>query len=97
MSGAARRYVYYRVAEDAVAEVAAFVAPCFEALRQTYPGARFELLRRPQTKDGLATLMEVHAGLADEPTADRVERALAAALAHWLVGPRHVERFVALD
>lgn len=85
-----RRYVYYRVAERDV-------AACAEAARAVFVSLPFavELLRRPEIRDGLATLMEVHAA-ADEQMADDAEARLAAALAPWIVGQRHVERFVPL-
>ncbi|WP_346728241.1 DUF4936 family protein [Rubrivivax gelatinosus] len=91
-----RRYVYYRVAEDQVGGCSAAVLALFRQLRTEYAGASFELLRRPEARDGLATLMEVHAGLADEAAADAVEARLAAALQPWIAGPRHVERFLPL-
>ncbi|MBK1686348.1 DUF4936 family protein [Rubrivivax gelatinosus] len=91
MAAPVRRYVYYRVAERDV-------GACAEAARAVFASLRFaiELLRRPETRDGLATLMEVH-GAADERAADDAEARLAAALAPWIVGERHVERFVPLD
>ncbi|MGC4080085.1 MAG: DUF4936 family protein [Rubrivivax sp.] len=91
MAAPVRRYVYYRVAERDVEACAAAARPVVAAL----PFA-VELLRRPEIRDGLATLMEVHAA-ADERAADAAEARLAAALAPWIVGGRHVERFVLLD
>ncbi|MCC9597437.1 MULTISPECIES: DUF4936 family protein [unclassified Rubrivivax] len=90
MAAPARRYVYYRVAERDVEACAVAARAAFAAL----PFA-VELLRRPEVRDGLATLMEVH-GAADEREADTAEAHLAAALAPWIVGERHVERFVPL-
>lgn len=85
-----RRYVYYRVAEGEV-------GACAEAARAVIASLPFavELLRRPEIRDGLATLMEVHLA-EDEAAADDAEERLAAALAPWIVGERHVERFVPL-
>jgi hypothetical protein len=79
-----RRYVYYRVPQDAVADVVA-------ALRSELAGGGFELLRRPETADGLATLMEVYA-----PGAEAAEPRIAALVAPWLRGERHVEVFETL-
>ncbi|MBG6082478.1 DUF4936 family protein [Rubrivivax gelatinosus] len=85
-----RRYVYYRVAEGEV-------GACAEAARAVIASLPFavELLRRPEIRDGLATLMEVHQA-PDEHAAADAEARLAAALAPWIVGERHVERFVPL-
>lgn len=91
MAAPLRRYVYYRVAERDV-------GACAQAAHAVFAALPFgvELLRRPEVRDGLATLMEVH-GAADEKAADDAEARLAAALAPWIVGGRHVERFVPLD
>lgn len=90
MAAPVRRYVYYRVAERDVAACAEAARAAFTALPLAV-----ELLRRPEIRDGLATLMEVHAA-GDEQIADDAEARLASALAPWIVGQRHVERFVPL-
>lgn len=92
---AQRLYIYYRVAEvDLPAALAAA-----QALRCTllaaHPGLTAELLRRPGMQQGQVTLMETYAhprGM-DGALAGLIEQHAAAALAPWLQGPRHMERF----
>ena len=95
-AGAAQRlYIYYRVAEvDLPAALAAA-----QALRCTllaaHPGLTAELLRRPGLQQGQVTLMETYAHRlgVHGALAGLIEQHAAAALAPWLQGPRHVERF----
>lgn len=76
-----RHYVYYRVPHDAVADVVA-------ALHGELAGGVLELLRRPESDNGLTTLMEVYAA-----GADAAEARVAALVAPWLRGERHLEIF----
>jgi hypothetical protein len=78
-------YVYYRVREaDAAAALAAFRAA---------RGASLEprLMRRPEGPQGLQTWMEVYDGAPED-----AEPRIAAALAAWISGERHLEHFVPL-
>lgn len=83
-------YVYYKLgsAQGQVA-LAAYGAAC-EALSAPWP----RLLRRQDELrvDGLETWMEIHTG----PRALQTEAALASALAPFVVGQRHVEKFLPL-
>jgi hypothetical protein len=76
---------------DADAAGAAFTA-ARTALAPDHPDWRCELLRRPEARDGLATLMEVHAGL-DAAALEALDRSIGQAMASWLRGPRQVECF----
>ncbi len=79
-----RLYVYFKLhAGDAAAAQAAF-----EAARGD---AQVELLQRCDESAGLVTWMEIYA----EPAAP-LEPRIAAAVAAWVVGERHVERFMPL-
>jgi hypothetical protein len=82
-----RHFVYYRVPEARLGEAGA-------ALRAVHGGV--ELLRRPGSRDGLVTLMEIYAA-DDLAQATAIEAAARAALAPWIVGERHVEVFEPLD
>ena len=75
-------YVYYKIAESDVDAARALVS--------IGPGVR--LLRRCDTGAGPQTWMEIH----DGPDPVLTEQALAAALQPFVVGSRHVERFVPL-
>jgi hypothetical protein len=65
-------------------------------LRDRHPGLSTALLRRPELKDGLVTLMEVYAlegADLDGALAAALEAQASAAMAPWTDGPRHVETF----
>ena len=84
-------YVYYRVREDNAARL----APMVRAMQAGITGA--QVLRRPHSKDGLQTWMEVYP---DAPTDFDVTLAAAvesAGLTALIEGPRHVETFVDLS
>ncbi len=78
------RFVYYRIHEsDTAAALAAFQA--------AVPAGSVRLMRRLDAGAGaLQTWMEVHAA----ETGAQTEPALAAALAAFVQGPRHLEQFV---
>lgn len=78
------RFVYYRIHEaDTAAALSAFQAA-------VAPGS-VRLMRRLDAGAGaLQTWMEVHAA----DTGAQTEPALAAALAPFIQGPRHLEQFV---
>ncbi len=79
MSAANELYVYYKIAP---AQVAAALA-----VFEDWPAVK--LLKRADQADSLQTWMEIHRG----PEAEASERSLAALLAPFITGPRHVERF----
>ena len=83
-------YIYYRVRD----EHAARLAPMVRAMQAGLSGG--QLLRRPDSKDGLQTWMEVYAG-ADGGFAERLAAAVqTAGLDAMIEGPRHTETFVEL-
>lgn len=87
-----RLYVYYRVAEPALAATVAAVRAMQAALVEAHPGLRAELLRRPELRDGEVTLMETYAGTTGMSPA--LEAAITqAANTLPLPQPRHTERF----
>ncbi len=78
-------YVYYRIREaDASGALAAFRA----ARGST---ATPQLMRRPDAAQGLQTWMEVYDGTSTDAEPD-----IAAAMAPWISGERHLEHFVPL-
>ena len=90
--GGRRLFVYYRVA---IADLSTAVAAAHRlqaALRARHPGLDAALLRRPEVRDGTATLMETYAAAdgVDETLAAEIERRAVDA---GLPGPRHVEVF----
>ena len=83
-------YVYYKVRDEDADQLAPLV--CALQTRLIQPG-HARLLRRPESKDGLQTWMEVYP---DVPTSFAIdlEKAVAGAGLEGLVqGPRHVEVF----
>ena len=97
-SAAQRLYIYYRVAGADLPAALAAAQALRTALLAAQPGLIAELLRRPGEPGGHITLMETYAhpqGV-DEALAGLIERQATAALAPWLQGPRHVERFEVL-
>ena len=92
---AERLYVYYRVDQADFVAVRAAALDVQATLRRDHPGLQAELLRRPDLRDGQATLMETYAQAdgVDAALAQAIEAAAAKSLARWLKGPRHCERF----
>ena len=90
-TGLERRYVYYRVPLTLLPAAVAAVKAVQAHWQALHPVARLELLRRPELRDGQVTLMEVM----HLPTAAvaQAEAQAAAAVAPYVVGPRHVEVF----
>jgi hypothetical protein len=94
-------YVYYRVAPAHWRAVADAAAGWQRELCGARPGLIARLLRRPDERDGVVTLMEIYAferdsGAIDDALQVTVERG-APASRSWLIGERHVEPFDALD
>jgi len=84
-------YVYYKVRDEHAERLASLV--CAFQARMIQPGAA-RLLRRPGSKDGLQTWMEVYPDVPDR-FAETLETAAAAAgFAGLIEGPRRVEVFV---
>jgi hypothetical protein len=84
-------YVYYKVREaDASA-----LAPRVRAM-QAALGIATQLMRRPESKDGMQTWMEVYPGV-DQGFQARLDDAAAqSGLAGLIAGPRRAEVFVDL-
>jgi hypothetical protein len=88
-------YVYYKVREQDAAALAPRVRAMQAALAASH-GVSLQLMRRPDTRDGLQTWMEVYPGVPDG-FADELERAAAQAGFDGLIsGPRRAEVFVDL-
>ncbi len=89
-----RLFVYYRVAEPALAATVAAVRTMQAALSEAHPGLRAELLRRPELRDGEVTLMETYAsGAGVSPALESAIAQAANSLPLPLPQPRHTERF----
>ena len=89
---AARLYVYYKLPLAQLPATLAAARRVQAALRAAHPGLQAELLRRPDMRDGLVTVMEAYGGALDAG----VEAAIAQATSA-LPQPRHSERFDLLD
>ena len=90
-------YVYYKVRNEDAEALAPRVRAMQARLAAARDGHREALLqRRPETRDGLQTWMEVYPGV-DEGFAALVEQAVHdAGLAAWIQGPRRSEVFIDL-
>jgi hypothetical protein len=84
-----RHYVYYRVAAADLATVTQAVLGWQRSLCERHAGLQVELLRRPELRDGEATLMEV-CGPLDDALAEAIENEARALLPGL---QRHVETF----
>ncbi len=88
-------YVYYKVREQDAAALAPRVRAMQAELAANH-GLAVQLKRRPDSKDGMQTWMEVYPGATDT-FADTVEgAALRAGLGALIGGPRRAEVFVDL-
>lgn len=92
-------FVYYRVRVEDLPAVGAAVDALHTRWRALHHGLACQLLRRETETDAssqAAMLMEVFTAPQGVPLAWQrsIEAAASAALAPWLVGPRHVEVFV---
>lgn len=86
-------YIYYRVAEAQAAALLPRVEAMQAALASSH-GVQVALKRRPDSKDGLQTWMEVYGAVPsgfDRALADSVA---AAGLGSHISGERHTEVFV---
>ncbi|MGV7206428.1 DUF4936 family protein [Oxalobacteraceae bacterium A2-2] len=86
-------YVYYRVREGDAERLRPAVAAMQDGLAQRH-GVHGQLKRRPETKDGEQTWMEVYPAAPDgfQPALDKA--VAEAGLAACISGARHTEVFV---
>jgi len=88
-------FIYYRVHRAHVADAVAAVRALQSRWQATDTSLRCELLQRPDAAGADVTLMETYRRAAgfDAPARRRIEDLAGAALAPWLIGPRHLEVF----
>ncbi|MFC0170363.1 DUF4936 family protein [Pseudoduganella danionis] len=86
-------YIYYRVAEAQAAALLPQVQAMQAALDACH-GVQCALKRRPDSKDGLQTWMEVYGGCAPAFETELAQAVAAAGLAAHIDGARHTEVFV---
>ena len=84
-------YVYYKVREAN----AAHLAPLVRALQRAV-GTPGRLKRRPETRDGLQTWMEVYQDVPEDFPAVLEAAAAGAGLSDLIEGPRRAEVFMEL-
>lgn len=92
-------YVYWKVAEASLGAVASATAEAHRRLALAHPSLQARLLRRPEVREGLVTLMAVYqqpGGLTEGAQA-AIDAALDRALAPWPSLSRHREVFSAVD
>ena len=94
-------FIYYRAKAGDAPALSAAVLAAQTQLASTRPGLQARLLRRPEPSDEQHTWMETYAfspngspdGI-DDALQREIESLLGAAVAPFLVGPRHTESFV---
>ena len=89
-------FIYYRATQENASVLHAEVSRMQTQLRERHPGLQARLLRRPDAADGLHTWMETYSS--PDGISDALQGAIetaALALAPWIAGPRHIERFIA--
>jgi hypothetical protein len=86
-------YIYYKVKDADVAPLQAAVVSMQTSLAQRYRVAG-QLKRRPETRDGVQTWMEVYPSAPDGFTAVLDGAVAQAGLSAWTSGPRHTEVFM---
>jgi hypothetical protein len=84
-------YVYYKVRDEHAERLAPLV--CALQARVIQPG-HARLLRRPDSKDGLQTWMEVYPDVPLDFAAGLEQAVASAGLEGLVEGPRHVEVFM---
>jgi hypothetical protein len=89
-------YVYYKVREPDAAALAPRVRAMQAALAAGH-GAAVQLKRRPDSKDGLQTWMEVYPGVPESFPDALAQAARDAGLDQLPDGPRRAEVFVDLN
>jgi Domain of unknown function (DUF4936) len=88
-------YVYYKVREPDAAALAPRVRAMQAELAASH-GLAVQLKRRPDSRDGMQTWMEVYPGAADAFADDLARAASRAGLDALTAGPRRAEVFVDL-
>lgn len=86
-------YIYYKVKDADVASLQAAVVPMQSALAQRH-GVACQLKRRPESKEGLQTWMEVYAAAPEGFTAALQQAVAEAGLDQYTTGLRHTEVFM---
>jgi hypothetical protein len=94
-------FIYYQVHHNTLAGALAAARSLQRGLQARYPVLQATLMRRPGSRAGQVTLMEIYRFSTDASAAPGqvplqisvIESAAAQALAGWLAGPRHVEVF----
>jgi hypothetical protein len=89
-------YVYYKVREDDAAELEPRVRAMQAALAADL-GVTAQLKRRPDTRDGMQTWMEVYPSTTEALVAALADAAGQAGLAALIAGPRRAEVFMDLN
>ena len=94
--GAANLYVYYRVRSADAAHLIAAVDSLQARLCSEFPGLVCSLSRRADDDAKGPTFMETysHAEGLSPPLQQLIEANVGPALRAWIVGDRHVERFI---
>ena len=88
-------YIYYQVKDADAAPLQAAVVAMQASLAQRF-GVAAQLKRRPETRDGKQTWMEVYAATPAGFAAALESAAEQAGLSAWTAGPRHTEVFTDL-
>jgi hypothetical protein len=88
-------YIYYQVREDNAPALRELVT-ALQARLTAQHGVAAQLKRRPDTKDGLQTWMEIYAATAPGFEADLDAAARAAGVPALTAGARHTEVFTDL-
>ncbi|MFS2002391.1 DUF4936 family protein [Duganella sp. CT11-25] len=88
-------YIYYQVKDADAAPLQAAVVSMQASLAQRH-GVACQLKRRPETRDGKQTWMEVYAATPADFAAELDSAVEQAGLSAWTAGPRHTEVFTDL-
>lgn len=86
-------YIYYKVKDTDAASLLAALVPMQAALAQRH-GVACQLKRRPDTKDGVQTWMEVYPAVTATFEAALREAVAAAGVDQYTTGLRHTEVFM---
>ena len=85
-------YVYYKVRTEDAARLESLV----RSLQASVPSSAAQLKRRPGSRDGLQTWMEVYPGVTEAFAAELEAAAAAMGFDALIAGPRRAEVFVEL-